>query len=490
MAVKYKFRKLGAEFIGTFTLVFTACNDNMAKSQMASLSVAASLMVMIYALGSVSGGHFNPAVSLRLAECSGHGDFPIGQAVVYAATQLCAGLAAGFSSALLWSSIVGGPSSTLASNTTAGLVQAGNSSHPAVALGSPGNAYGAGSIIGCELIYTALLVFVVLNVATCGDEGKKERNYYFGLSIGFVIVAGASAIGSVSGCSLNPAVSFGVAASGAAFARKAPTSWMAFNFLLYAGSAAAVVLFMCCRRHLFDDEPRPSMASKLMSEFLGTFVLVLTVCLVVVQASASPLDGVVGIAASLMVMIYSLGAVSGANFNPAVSVGLLLIGELPCLDCVTYVLSQLLGGMVAVGSAAAITGDRWRVVLVSDADPRLGKVVQAGKGSWGSLVGSELFCTFVLVFVVLNVAVRDAPNQYYGLAIGFVILAGGVAVGGLSGGCFNPAVSFALDFGGIFAVSGPNKFGTSLVYAVAELAGAALAAGMFEEKLTARATHR
>jgi len=256
------------------------------------------------------------------------------------------------------------------------------------------------------------------------------------------------------------------------------------QFLLYsgaeiAGAIVAFALFICCRRHLLeDDEPEPAMVSKLLSEFLGTYVLVLTVCLVVVQASKAPLAGVVGIAASLMVMIYALGAVSGGNFNPAVSLGLLLTGNLPFMEFGLYVISQVIGGCAAVGTAALMYQHKWPVALVADVPPGSHVEAAAGQGSWGAICGAELFYTFVLVLVVLNVAIRDAPNQYYGLAIGFVIIAGGCAVGGLSGGCFNPAVALSLDFGGIFG-DGKEKYGSGLVYAAAELVGAAVAAGVF-----------
>jgi len=215
-----------------------------------------------------------------------------------------------------------------------------------------------------------------------------------------------------------------------------------------------------------------------LSEFLGTYVLVLTVCLVVMQASHAPLAGVVGIAASLMVMIYALGAVSGGNFNPAVSLGLLLTGNLPFMTFITYVISQVLGGLAAVGTAVLMCQKAWPVVLVADVPESSHVKAEAGQGSWGAICGAELFYTFLLVLVVLNVAIRDAPNQYYGLAIGFVIVAGGCAVGGISGGCFNPAVALSLDFGGIFG-DGKERYGSGFVYAAAEMVGAALAAGVF-----------
>lgn len=482
--------KLLAEFVGTFALVFTACSNNMASSALSALSIASVLMVCVYALGSVSGGHFNPAVSfgLALAECIDHVGIPVPTALLYTVVQLFAGACAGFASANLWGSDVGGASSTLPNSTA---IAAGNVTYPAVSLGGGGAHHSLWMVSSSEAIYTALLVFVVLNVATCGDEGPTEKNSYFGIAIGFVIIASASAIGHISGCSLNPAVSLGISFSGSQYAENARWIKDVRQFIIYSaselsGAAIGFGCFTCVRHYLFKGESgarpahheaRPSLVSKLLSEFLGTYVLILTVSLVVAQAAKPPLLGVVGIAASLMVMIYSLGAVSGANFNPAVSLGLLITKQLPPADFAAYLVVQFLAAFASVLTAAMIEQKHWKVALVADVTAHQGEVAVA-QGSWGAIVGAEVFYTFLLVFVVLNVAVRDAPNQYYGLAIGFVIVAGGVAVGGLSGGCFNPAVAAALEIGGLFSSMGTH-FGSCLIYIFSEFIGAVLAAGVF-----------
>merc|ERR1712224_695447 len=94
-----------------------------------------------------------------------------------------------------------------------------------------------------------------------------------------------------------------------------------------------------------------TIASKCAAEFTGTFYLILTVCLVC-SSPVGPVLGVVGIASSLMVMIYSLGQVSGANFNPAVSLGLGMRGELAWADAAAYWVCQLAGGLFAAGMAS------------------------------------------------------------------------------------------------------------------------------------------
>merc|ERR1719288_66337 len=100
-----------------------------------------------------------------------------------------------------------------------------------------------------------------------------------------------------------------------------------------------------------------------------------------------------------------------------------------------------------------------------------------GKGhGWLGAGMVEMIYTAMLCFVVLNVACSSAckDNQYYGLAIGFVIVAGGYAVGTVSGAAFNPAVAFGID-----ASSAHNGFGFSFVYLAFQFVGAGLAAALF-----------
>jgi glycerol uptake facilitator-like aquaporin len=225
-----------------------------------------------------------------------------------------------------------------------------------------------------------------------------------------------------------------------------------------------------------------SLVSKCVAEFTGTFYLILTVCLVCSAPATSTVLGVVGIASSLMVMIYSLGAVSGANFNPAVTLGLGMRGQLAWGDAGAYFVSQLAGGVFAAGMAAAIEAGNpaggYNIALVASTQQSNPITVIAGKGAWGQIFLAEYFYTFLLVLVVLNAAVVNGPNNYFGLAIGMCVTVGGVAVGGISGGCFNPAVSFALGMGGLWAkgTGGGNAY--FFVYWAAQFLAAATAAGV------------
>ena len=155
-------------------------------------------------------------------------------------------------------------------------------------------------------------------------------------------------------------------------------------------------------------------------EFIGTFFLVFTVGASVRSGAAlAPL----AIGAALMVMVYAGGHISGGHYNPAVTLAALVRGRIGSRRAGGYWMAQLLGGL----------GAAW---VVGATIPPCG----AGGCSRGRALVSalvvELLFTFALAYVVLNVATsKDHPdNSFYGLAIGFTVLAGAIAVGGISGG--------------------------------------------------------
>lgn len=204
-----------SEFVGTFFLVITIGFNVLQNTALAPISIGAILMSMIFATGKVSGGHFNPAVTLGVY-CRGRIDGA--SAFGYAITQLSAGLVAG----CVYMNILGA-SFTL----------------------GPGVGYGLAAVCIVEVIFTAALVFVVLSVATTVQD---EGNWYFGLAIGFTVMAAAFAIAPISGCSLNPAVAFGIM-----FSNFLHTGYLRVSFLLLymitpiIGSLIAVMFFQVIR---------------------------------------------------------------------------------------------------------------------------------------------------------------------------------------------------------------------------------------------------
>ncbi|MCC6319053.1 MAG: aquaporin [Gemmatimonadaceae bacterium] len=202
---------------------------------------------------------------------------------------------------------------------------------------------------------------------------------------------------------------------------------------------------------------------KLLTEFIGTFFLVLTIGLTVTASSPyAPL----AIGASLMVMVYMGGHISGGHYNPAVSLAAMLRGALPRGDYAGYVTSQVLGALVASIAVYVVTGQTFAPAPSPSASPLAALLV-------------ELLYTFALALVVLNTAVskHTQGNSYYGLAIGFTVVVGAYAGGGISGGAFNPAVGIGPII--INATLGTGGWSDLWLYLVGPLAGGALAATVF-----------
>jgi aquaporin Z len=198
--------------------------------------------------------------------------------------------------------------------------------------------------------------------------------------------------------------------------------------------------------------------AQLIVELIGTFVLVFTIGMTVLDPGAGALAPL-AIGAALMVMVYAGGHVSGAHYNPAVSLAVLLRGGMTLRSMLEYWVAQLLGALLAVG-----------VVLFM----KEGVPTAASPDPLKALVAEFVF-TFALCYVVLNVATAEetSGNSFYGLAIGFTVMTGAYAVGSVSGGAFNPAVAVGITTLGVVGI------GSIWIYLVANLAAAAAAAGVF-----------
>ena len=181
-----------------------------------------------------------------------------------------------------------------------------------------------------------------------------------------------------------------------------------------------------------------SLQQKLIAEFVGTFFLALTICTAAVHGSAEDYAPF-AIAATLMVMIYGVGHISGAHFNPAVTIAIWLRGACEKNDVAPYIAVQIIAGALAA-LASEMFAETSVTALEMDTTQAL---------------GAEFLYTFALVFVILNVATSEATegNGYYGAAIALVVLAGALTVGGISGGSFNPAVTGALFVSGVVGVA-------------------------------------
>ncbi|MEX1182701.1 MAG: aquaporin [Gemmatimonadota bacterium] len=203
------------------------------------------------------------------------------------------------------------------------------------------------------------------------------------------------------------------------------------------------------------------MTRKLVIEAIGTFFFVLTIGQVVIEPGAGDLAPL-AIGAVLMVMVYAGGHISGAHYNPAVTLGVLLRGKATAAELGGYWAAQVVGAVLAALAVGVFKEPFPEAVLT--AVPAAGPALLA-----------EFLFTFALVFVVLNVATTRGTegNSYYGLAIGFTVTAGAWAVGGVSGGAFNPAVALGVT---VMGLSAPSFI---WVFLVANFAGAIAAALLF-----------
>jgi aquaporin Z len=176
-------RKLAVEFIGMFLFVFTVGmateSANKSGALLAPLAIGSILMVVVFAGGHVSGGHYNPAVSTAVFL---RGKIKSHEYLAYILTQFIAAALAG-----LLVNAVGGKETAGATAST-------------------------GKMLVAEFLFTFALAYIVLNVATAkGTEG----NSFYGLAIGFTVVVGAISVGWISGGAFNPAIALGASVLGA-----------------------------------------------------------------------------------------------------------------------------------------------------------------------------------------------------------------------------------------------------------------------------------
>ena len=199
---------------------------------------------------------------------------------------------------------------------------------------------------------------------------------------------------------------------------------------------------------------------KYLVEFIGVFLFVIVVGMVVIDPGAGALAPL-AIGSTLMVLVYAGGHVSGGHYNPAVTLAVWLRGRCPTADVIPYWISQILGAFLASQVVLYLKGDH--LALPADI-----KVVP-------SLI-AEFIGTFALAYVVLNVATAKATagNSNYGLAIGFTVVVMAFALGGVSGGAFNPAIATGITLMHI------EKTANLWIYLAGDLAGAALAALTFK----------
>ena len=433
--------KLVTEFIGTGFLCLTVTTCAGSKMPVAALAIGSILGCMIYMGGHISGGHYNPAVTLANVI---RGSTPPIDGALYLLVQVTAGAVFG-GMAFAWKDDMVG----------------NNLGYPA-----RGANISSSAALVCEILITFMLANTVLHCATI--EESKDRSYY-GLAIGFTVTSGAISVGGISGGCFNPAVSMLCLING-----HYDDLWIYWVGPLVGATLAGCLFHLLrslpggrtskgCRVPLGNSAIRFSYHSvwdvlpALVVEFFGTFMLCFTVA-----TAAAPSNSQLGdnsdplaslsIGACLMVWVYSGGYISGGVYNPAVSLGLMFRfmwsakKNDPYAEkfkevylAALYICMQVAGSFAAGGVAHHVLED-----LEKSTGETAGTAIGYPYPSAddGPAFLAELLGTFALVLTVLNVATtKEVENNCnFGFAIGFTVVAMAAAFGGISGGAFNPAV--------------------------------------------------
>jgi len=429
-----------AEFLGTYTLTFAGGWCLLGQQEAWGVTaVGCMVAALVYALAPISGAHLNPAVSACVA-LSGKAQARVSVVLGYMCAQMCAGALAGLCLYML-------PGFETSAK--------GVSEAPA----------GWALASFAEAAYTCLLCFVLLN-ACCAQANRG--NQFYGIAVGFAVIAGGYAAGGAA--TFNPAMSAGF---DVALRNRDAGLMLCRTLAEFAGAAAAAGLFRLVRPDEAGGEPSGTLA-RFLSEFVGSFYFTLTVILGLITESVSLVPSTAWAAtASIACLTYSLASVSGANFNPAVSLGIFLGGreKLGLMEFIAYAALQLTAG----AAAGALVG------ALGSADSLPQEALRGGPHR--AACAAELLFTSALVFSVLCVATRalswQSARNHFGLAIACSATAGIVGLGSASGGALNPATALGIAAArlsyDVFALH-VRRAG---LWALCQLLGAALAAGLF-----------
>jgi glycerol uptake facilitator protein len=215
-----------------------------------------------------------------------------------------------------------------------------------------------------------------------------------------------------------------------------------------------------------------------IAEFIGTFILVLAITLSVslfVNSSGTGSDWVVvGLVhfLTLFLLVQTLGSVSGAHLNPAVTVSLAVLRKIRINDAVVYILLQLAG---AVAAALVL-----KLLLIDDlADQQHYGAPSLNHSLLGTTAGgliAEGIGTFILMFAILGIVDGRSPNELAGIIIGGIVVGIIMVVGPITGASLNPARAFTPEL--VSAIGGGATHWSQLipVYVLPGLVGSGLAA--------------
>lgn len=476
-----------AEFIGTYILVIVlACNDvvgeasNLFSAQanvaQIPLYAAGAVTALTYSLYNVSGAHLNPAVSVAFGIA---GEMTWKMVGIYLALQFLAALLGTFTFAVIFQVTLHNSKSGDYDWAQAGLT---------------------------EVLFSTMFCFVFLNAAA---SKKNKDSQHYGLAVGLALLAAACAGGHINDSFLNPAVHLGWATAGM-YRHSGSPAGVVFILLDFIGAVIAAAMFQVCH----SGEKAPAVARRALAEGVGTFYLVLVVGLstapgATVAAAGRVVQSMIALCAVLASMIFALADVSGAHFNPAVTIAVMTsaVGRRSAahvpgteMDCPIYIAVQLAAGVLGAAVCSFVEHGH------------TAPLPWGQEFAWLAIAIAEGLFTMLLVFVVLSMSAdpvgqeedgmpltmegndrsydgaaaatselgscaRGAPEsqEYAGLAVGMAAVTGGVAVGGISGGLLNPALAAGIAF----TRGGQDQLAQCCTYAGSQLAGGVLAAGLF-----------
>ena len=201
-----------------------------------------------------------------------------------------------------------------------------------------------------------------------------------------------------------------------------------------------------------------------LAEFVGTLIVTCTFAMVTqpnityytssnindkTQETQESFIAPVAVGFVMIALIYAFGHISGAHFNPSITIAVYIRGFITISDAFIFILVQLIGGFIGALCAWLITG--------------IQPYIEPGnkyKDRYGSVFVIEFIYAFAIAIVVINVATTEAQrgNFFYGVSIGMCICAAVASAQKISGGAFNPAVGTALSITNVMRDHGTFKY--------------------------------
>lgn len=451
MAVEKSLMKsLAWEFLGTFVLVFS-----IAYVGFNFLITGTILAALTYVGHHISGAVYNPAVALAMllngSLGAGRKDFKTFG--FYVLAQMLGGLLGAFLGYMPRASGIACPISH--------------------------DYFHEGQLLVHEFLWSMAICYVVLT--TMHTEATKGK-HFFGYCVGYTYVAGALP-GQLS-ASFNPAVAVNLLIASAIQKPdndNCADDYMKYIWIYAAFPFAGALAGWALHRITDQSDGKLGKFAPYMQELIGSFFLALVVAMGALHGS-SPL----AVGAILSVMVFCGAHVSGGQYNPAVSLGLFIRGALPLVKMFIFwgvqVGGALLGAFVAYlltryasskGSDAIDSGTTPPIPVATNREAN-------GSADIGGTLLGEFVATFFIVLTQLQVMTTEklAENSYFGMAVGWAVIAATFSTGVVTGGAFNPALWTGTNLMYTFHENA-DPLADFWVYWVAELLGGVLAALFF-----------